>query len=326
VLATLTATLIVGCGGGGKNVGAVKPLPANLQEVKMALQGYAGPEEAAIFMAQERQFFAGVGLDVWTGAPISPDNPVKYVATGADDFAVALAAQVVIEREAGAPVVAVGSLVSRPTTAMIWLKKSKIHSIADLAGKTIAVPGITYQDGFLKSLLARSGLTVDDVKVKRVGYRLIPALLSGRADAIFGGSANLEGIELRSRGVHPVIVSGQSLGFPACDELVVVARSRFVDENPKLIRKLMSAVTHGAGAAVKDPEGAVAAVANAPEANPATSSDARKDEIEATLPLLSTTGYMSPARFRCLERWMYRQGLIHREPPVSALLTNRYSP
>lgn len=325
-LALFSAVFFAGCGEGSHDVKAVARPPTKLREVKVTLHGYAGPEEAGIFMAQQRRFFSAAGLRLWTGAPISPNNSVRYAATGVDDFGVAPLAQVVTERENGVPIVAIGSLISRPTVAMIWLRRSKIRSVADLKGKTIAVPGITYQEGFLKSLLARASLTLADVRVKIVGYHLVPALLSGRADAVFGGSANIQGVELRSRGAKPVVVGSQALGLPACEELVVVAGSRFVDRNPRLVRRFMAAVTHGATSAVEDPKGALAAVANAPEANPATSPEASEEQGEETIPLLSTTGHIRPRRARCLERWMHRHGLIQKEPLVSELVTNRYLP
>ena len=51
--------------------------------------------------------------------------------------------------------VAVAALVNRPLTSMIWLKKSGIKGIGQLAGKTIATAGIPYQEAFLKTILAR---------------------------------------------------------------------------------------------------------------------------------------------------------------------------
>jgi ABC-type nitrate/sulfonate/bicarbonate transport system substrate-binding protein len=71
---------------------------------------------------------------------------------------------------------------------------------------------------------------------------LVSALLSGRADAIFGGSWNVEGIELESRGAEPVITRIQDLGIPDYEELVMVARSDLVADDPRLIRDFMSAV------------------------------------------------------------------------------------
>src|SRR6478752_4595307 len=113
------------------------------------------------------------------------------------------------------PIVIIGSLISQPTAALIWAKESHINEIADLKGKTIAIPGLSFQRKFLEAALAQEGLAPGDVTIKAVGYKLVPALVSGQADAIFGGSGNPEGIELASRGVQPVVTSVQGLGVPA---------------------------------------------------------------------------------------------------------------
>jgi ABC-type nitrate/sulfonate/bicarbonate transport system substrate-binding protein len=103
-------------------------------------------------MALHRGFLEDVGLDVWAGSPLEPNRPASYVAKGTDDFGVVQQPQVVIAREKGMPIVAIGSVIS--------LKGSKIRGIRGLEGKTIAVPGIPYQERFLRALLARAGLTL----------------------------------------------------------------------------------------------------------------------------------------------------------------------
>jgi len=59
------------------------------------------------------------------------------------------------------------------------------------------------------------------------------------------------------------------------------------------------------------------------ETNPELSRKEMEAGVEATLPLLSRTGYMSPGKASRLVDWMHGQGLIQREPPPAALLTNR---
>jgi ABC-type nitrate/sulfonate/bicarbonate transport system substrate-binding protein len=139
---------------------------------------------------------------------------VTYVSTSTDDIGLTQEPQLAIAKEHGAPLVAVGSLISEPTAAMIWLRRSGIRGIADLRNKTIAVPGIPYQEEMLESVLARAGLKVEDVHVERAPYELVPTLLGEKADAIFGGSWNIEGVALRERGAKPVIRRVQELGIP----------------------------------------------------------------------------------------------------------------
>lgn len=318
------AVLMAGCGGEGEVETAEKPPERPRQSARpfaVTLDGFAGPENAGIIMAERLGYFEDVGLEVSASLPLTPVRPLKYAATGAVDLAVSYEPQLVLAQEEHVPVVAVGSLVSQPTAAMIWLEKSKIDGIADLRGRTIAIPGLNFQQDFLQSLLVRAGLTLADVKVKRVHYDAIPDLVSGRADAIFG-SWNLEGTELEARGLDPVITRVSSLGVPPYEELVLVARRDRLARDPQSIRDFMSALARGTAAALeKDPEVTTNVLLDVSEKK---NGKAMEAELEATLPLLSKSGRMSPERASELVDWMHEEGMIKRKPPVSGLLTNRY--
>jgi putative hydroxymethylpyrimidine transport system substrate-binding protein len=284
------------------------------------------PSTVPIQMAMEQGFFADVGLSVTAGAPILPSRPVNYVVSSTDDLGVAQQPQVAIAKENGAPVVAVGSLLPQPTAAMIWLKKSKIRGIGDLEGKTVAVPGIPYQEEMLESLLRRAGLKPGDVEVKHVGYELVPALLRGNVDATFGGSWNIEGIELRSRGANPVVRRVQDLGVPPYDELMVIVRADRASREPQVIREFMSAVTRAAAAVKEDPETAVRLIEASPERDVGLSHKEIEAQVKATLPLLSPTGYIDPERTGELITWMQDQEMIGQISSLSELFTNEYLP
>jgi putative hydroxymethylpyrimidine transport system substrate-binding protein len=323
VAGVLIVVLLVGCGGADGTSDSNKE-KADLHEVTLTLDGYPGPENVGILMAQQRGFFADAGLDVFVGRPIRPRRPVTYVSNNSYEFGVVQEPQVVLTRERGASIVAVGSLISHPTAALIWLKNSKIHTIADLKGKTIAITGVPYQEYLLVSVLARAGLKPEDVHVVKVAYRTVPALLEGRADAIFGGSWNLDGTLLRARGAKPVIRRVQDLGVPDYDEFQVIARTERVAADPKMIHSFMSAVARGTAAAVEDPEGALEAIEEGPEPNPEINRQEMEAQLKATLPLLSKSGYMNPEQAGELVEWMHRQGITQRELSVSKLLTNAY--
>lgn len=340
VATAVTALLLASCGGGSgsgtvestASRSAAKPRVAvrhterqhKLEHLDLTLAGLEGPESAGIVLADRNGYFTDAGLEVSVLTPVTPINSIEYVLNEFDDLGVAPEPQVVLAREKGFPIVAVGSLIPRPTAAMIWLGSSDIGGVEDLKGKTVAITGFSFQRDFLNSLLAQAGLTLKDVEVKTVGYRLVPSLVSGRADAIFGGSSNVEAVELESRGLHPVVTPLKDLGLPEYEQAVVIARRDRVSAEPKTIRRFMAAVRRGSVAAVKDPGAAADAIKAGDEQNPEASRKDTEAELERTLPLLSKAGRMSPRQARRLMAWMHSQGLIQQMSPVSSLLTNRY--
>ena len=189
--------------------------------------------------------------------------------------------------------IAVGALVDRPLTSMIWLKKSGIEGIGDLRGKTIATAGIPYQDAYLKTILARANLTPSDVKVVNVGFGLLPAIVGGSAEAMLGGFRNVEGVDLRLRGKDPVVTPVDQLGVPTYDELVLVAQRQRLEEDPESIRLFLAALARGTAAAAKSPKAATEALL---EANPDLDPKLTRAEVAATLPLLDPAARRPPLR------------------------------
>ena len=323
-LAVLAAALVLGaCGEKSED------LSGSPEHFDLTLDFYPNPDHAGIYVAEKKGYFRDAGLDVSIATPSDPAAPIKEVAAGRTDLAISYEPEVVLARQQGLDVVAVGALVDRPLTSMIWLKDSGIGGIADLRGKTIATAGIPYQDAYLKTILARANLSPDDVKTVDVGLGLLPAILGGKAQAILGGFRNVEGIDLRLRGKSPVVTPVDRLGVPTYDELVLVAQGERLSDDPEAIRLFIGALARGTAAAVGDPKLAASAVLDANKSlDPKTTSA----EIAATLPLLEPSqkgrpfGYMNPGSWADFAGWMRDNGLISSLPAISDLLSNDYLP
>jgi putative hydroxymethylpyrimidine transport system substrate-binding protein len=302
---------------------------AERQPFNLTLDFYPNPDHAGIYMAQEQGYFEEAGLDVSINSPSDPSAPLKLVAAGRSDLAISYEPELLLAREQGLDVVAVGALVNRPLTSMIWLRKSGVKGVGDLKGKTIATAGIPYQDAFLKTILARVKLTPDNVKSVNVGFGLIPALLSGKAEAMLGGYTNVEGIDLRERGKEPVVTPVDKLGVPTYDELVLVARRQSLEEDPERFRLFLAALGRGTAAAVEQPSAATEAVT---AANPDLEPKLTAAEVKATLPLLGARvkgqpyGYMDPRAWEAFAGWMRDNGLVESLLKPSEVLSNDYLP
>lgn len=322
------AVLLAGCGADEPDAGADGGSPARTyspahpKKLRVTLESSESAQNVGILMAAQQGYFADVGLDVWVGSPLEPSRPAAYVAKEIDDLGVVQLPQVPVGREKGMPIVAVGSLVSRPTLAMIWLRGSGIKGIADLEGKTIAIPGVPFQARFLEAVLARAGLTLDDVKLKRVAYELVPALVGGEADAIFGGSANIEGPEIQALGEKPIVTPAGDLGIPGYEELVLVARTKMVADEPVLIDDFLRAVERGTATAVAHPELALKVIRKALESVPPPDREMMEAQLEATLPLLSESRGIDPGRTQHLLDWMNENHLTDRSWTAEELIDN----
>lgn len=289
-------------------------------DLQVGLDEWESPEIAGILMATRRGDFADSDLKADASVAVGPQIVIPYVLEGVDDIGISHEPEVLRAKAEGAPIVVVGSLVSQPTAALIWLHKSKIGGIADLKGKTIGVPGLPFQELFLQKALAKGGLAPGEVKLESMGDRLVNELVAGNVDAILGRS-NLQGAELKTRGLDPVITPIKDLGIPGYEELVLIAQTKCASRRPQIFRKFLSALSRGTAAAVEDPEEALETLMAAEEANPKTGRKAMEAQLDATLPLISRAGDVSRAQARRLESWMHEEGVIQRKVPLRPLLS-----
>ena len=333
----ISLLLLAGCGGGGDETTkqgsslrvaerqAKQPPQTGEQPLEFTIDGYASPENVGILLADRLGYFAEAGLDIDVSDPLTPVNTVNYAVNQGSALTLSHQPQVVEAVDKGLPVVAVGNVVATATLALIWLPDSGIENLADLKGKTIGITGMSFEKDLLRAILGKAGLTIDEVEVERIDNELVPALVKGRADAILG-TWNVEGFQLEERGLEPVIKWVEELGVPGYDELVVITHRKRLAEDPQLIRAFMSAVSRGAKAAAANPRMAAEAIADAQHdfAHGGYEPKPTVAEVEATLPLLSRTGFMDPNGGKRISEWMHQQGFTNRQLPPSAFMTNRY--
>jgi putative hydroxymethylpyrimidine transport system substrate-binding protein len=323
-VAIAAAALALGCGEKDET-----GEPGRASEFTVALDFYVNPDHAGLFRALERGDFAEAGLDVHTRVPADPAAPIRQVAAGQVDLAISYEPEVLLAHEEGLPVIAVAAMVARPLTSLISLPEAGIAQPADLGGKTVATAGIPYQTAFLDAILEDASVERDEVEQVEVGLGLLPAVLSGRADAMLGGFRNVEGVDLELRGKDPRVVPVDRLGIPTYDELVLVANSERLEADPEPLRHFLEALERGTRDAAERPAAATAAVLEAGEGLEPRLTAA---EVEATLPLLRPEeegrpfGYMDPGEWDRFARFMEREGLIASAPPAQDVLTNQLLP
>lgn len=320
LLGAIAALLLVGCGGGdATDTTTTQRQPApEYGSLQVNLPAKADPEAAGYLLANRLGYFPQEKFHAWYVAPSHPARPPMYVQQELVNAAISHEPQAIQAIEDGRPLVAFGSLVPHPTMAMIWLKGSGIDSVADLKGKTIAIPGIRFQRDFLAAVLERAGLTLADVKVRMVSYYLDHELIQGRADAIFGGSMNTEGRLLQARGLDPVVTPVTDLGVPDYDELVLIARRDRYEEDPGLYQRLVRATVRGGESVGEKPGAATKAIVHVREGE--ISTKATRAGVEEMAPRFSRSGQIDPVKLQKLIDWMYAKGMIERKIPVSAVL------
>ena len=324
-VAAMLALGLLACGGDG---GATTGSAGNPEPFTLDLDWYVNPDHAGIYTAIDRGFFRQAGLDVKPQVPSDPSAPIKEVAAGRADLAISYEPEVLLAAERGLDVEAVAAVAGFPLTSLISLPEGGIGSAADLDGKTVGTAGIPYQSDYLETILQEAGLSPSSAEEVNLGLNLLPALIGGRVDAILGGFRNIEGVDLRLRGLDPQIIPVDRLGVPTYDELVLVARRSTVEDDPEAIRAFLEALARGTDYARAHPQEAANAVISAGKGLDPMQTRA---EVAATLPLLAPPqgkpyGYLDPNAWRAYAEWMAAHDLISQAPPTDQVLTNELLP
>ncbi|MEX2253184.1 MAG: ABC transporter substrate-binding protein [Thermoleophilaceae bacterium] len=323
-IASLAATLpVAGCGEKEDELSPKEP-----QSLSLMLDFFPNADHAGIYAAQAAGDFEDVGLDVKIRQPADPDAPIKQVAAGKVDVAIAYEPTVLLARDKGQPVVSVGALVQKPLTSIISLPRADIRGPEDLAGKTVGTAGIDYQDAFLRTILREAGVDRDSVETRNVGFALNPALLTRKVDATLGSFWNYEGTELKLKKRNPRIIRVNKAGVPTYDELVFVVNEKTLADEPGRVRAFLGAVGRGTRALRADPGKGIEGLL---KANKDLDPKLQRAVVRVTMPLFfppagKPYGYQDPAEWDRFAAWMRENELLEEPPQAGEAFSNRLLP
>jgi putative hydroxymethylpyrimidine transport system substrate-binding protein len=326
-LLALMLVVVAGCGEKSEpTAGAGKT-----ESLKVMLDWFPNPDHAGLYAAQASGEYQRAGLDVEFVAPPDASAPLKLLQAGRVDLAISYEPDVLLARDQGADVVAVGALVQKPLTSLMSVGDKAITDPKQLANKTVGTAGIPYQSAYLHTILARSGVNPDSVKEVNVGFKLTQAMLSKKVDATIGAFWNVEGVQLQQAGRKPHILRMEDLGVPTYDELVLAAARKDLDETgASKVRRFLQATARGYQLVKEDPDKGVDALL---KANPDLERDFTSASVKSTLPVFlpeddsKPFGWQEPRDWAAYEKWMRANDLL--KPPVQgerAPLTNEFLP
>jgi len=301
--------------------------PARSQQVNLLLDFFPNADHAGIYAAIAGGDFARAGLKVKPVVPSDPSAPLKLLAAGKADIAISYEPELLLGRDKGLDLVAVGALVQKPLTSIIAIGKPDLK-VADLEGHTIGTAGIPYQSAYLKTVLEHAGADPSKVKEINVGFNLVPAMLSKKVYATLGGFSNYEGLQLERAHKRPGVIPVDRAGVPTYNELIFVARAGDLRTRGPMIRAFLQSVARGTASLRSDPAAGIGALL---KDNKDLDRGLQLASVQKTLPAFFPTdtakpfGYMNPGEWAAYGRWMVANKLL-KQPPAGRSLTNEFLP
>ncbi|MBU6363925.1 MAG: ABC transporter substrate-binding protein [Acidobacteria bacterium] len=327
-LALLPAVL-AGCGGDNASTAGSTGTTAGgtPEEVSLVLDWFPNADHAGIAVAQEKGLDAKAGAEISTSVPSDPTTTLTAIAAGKKDLGITYAPELLIARAKGVPVKAVGAIAQVPLNSIIARSDRGITRPRDLEGKVVGIAGVPSDRALLDTVVKADGGDPAKVQTKVVGYSLAPSLAAGKVDAVIGAYWNIEGADLRRKGVPITVMRIDEYGVPRYDELVVVASEDAIRDRPAAIRAALAGIAAGTDAAAADAGAAVAALE---KANPDIAKQVLPAQVKDTLPALRPDGgaalRMDAAQWDALAAWMAEKGLVKGEVSGSGAIDTSLLP
>jgi len=247
--------LIVGCGNSSKAIS-----PGN-HKVVLQLNWVPDPTFTGEYLAK-RSYWRDRGLDVEILSGSSQIDPIAAVVSKKADFAVVGADKAVIAHTNGADIRVVAVDFQRNPVGWIVRTKHNIHCFRDMVGRrdlTLGDKVGTETTAILKVCLKRSGIA-NKLTSTGVGFDL--PFFMDRPDLVYPVYLNEEPIRVAKQHIQVTEIdpADQKNGRVRMYGNVIVARTTFVNENPKVAEAMVSGLRAGWERARDDEQGALAMI------------------------------------------------------------------
>lgn len=313
--------LVVGLTGCAGSTSAGQP--AQLHRVSLGVGYIPNVQFAPLYVAQKKGFYAEEGLDVNIEYGFE-DDFVALAAQGERDFAVASGDQVILARAQGLPITYVMKWYERFPVALLLGPGQAVSSPAELAGKTIGLPGF-FGASYVgwKGLVYAANIDESAVKVEDIGFTQAAAIQQGTVDGAMVYIAN-EPIQLRNEGLDVSVIEVSDYLNLISNGLVV--GDKLLQADPELVQKMVRATLRGLQYTIDTPDEAFKIVREViPEM---TDADApvQRQVLDASIELWRSQqpGVTDRQAWQNSGDFMRDTGLLQTEVNVDQLFTNQF--
>lgn len=317
LLALLLVAALAGCGRP-----AAESNPAPLREVSIVLDWYPNAVHSFLYVAQERGYFTDEGLQVQIKMPSeNPTDGIKLVGAGRETFALYYHPDILTARfNEAIPIVAVAAVVREPLSGIMAPAGAGIASPRDLAGRRVGYPSIPLNLHMVDTMVTAAGGDAGQVEMIDIGWDLIPAIATGRVDAVSGAYVNHELPIFENEGLAMVRFAPEDFGVPRYYELMLITGERTLQEDPELVAAFWRAAARGHRDVAADPAAGLQVLLDNQRAEFPLKEDVEAFSLGWLLPRMEEAGLPFGAqeaeRWQEVAAWLVERGILAEPPQV----------
>jgi putative hydroxymethylpyrimidine transport system substrate-binding protein len=287
------------------------------QTLRLMLDWFPNVDHLPVYVARENGYFAEQGIQVEIISPSETSDALKLAAVGNVDLAVSYQPQTIIAAGQGLALKVVAPLVRHPLTTLLFLADNGIEHPTDLSGRKIGytVPGL--MDVLLEAFASIN--RIEDYTPVNVGFTILPALVSGKVDAVMGPFKTYETVGMAQHGYRAAFFELEKWGIPDYEELIFVCSPAVLDKKQDAVKGFVLALEKAFAYVADHPEKSLAMYLDAvPQAD-------RKIETDAfalTRPYFANTLGHDPDKWQAFADFALTHGLIKNSVNAAALIHN----
>lgn len=316
--------LFLTAAGCGINQEAENP-DQKVDQIRLPMGYIPNVQYAPFYVADKLGFFAEENLDLEFDYSYETDG-VALVGANELSFSIVSGEQVPIARAEGLPIVYVMAWYDRYPVAVIAKTEQGITIPEKLEGKSVGLPGLFGANYVgLRALLGEVGLQESDLRLDSIGFNQVEVLATDADQAVVGYLAN-EPVQLQAQGYEIDVIAVADYVDLVSNGLLT--NQKTIEENPELVRRMVSAVIKGIQYTVENPEEAYEVCFDYVDGLENADQDVQMAVLETSISLYQTDpyGYSDQEAWENMQDVLLTMGLMKEEINLESVYSNEFIP
>jgi NitT/TauT family transport system substrate-binding protein len=279
---------------------------------------------AGVYYAYSEGYFReeGIDLTIQTGGP--EIDGIKLVASGAEQFGITSASQILQAREKGIPVVAVAIIYQGNPTCFFAKESAGIKTPKDWVGKTVGVKYGLELEYYYRAILENQGIEPKSVNAEAIQFDMA-RFFEGKVDVWCGYTINEPNIAIE-QGFPVTIISPDDYGVKVSGDTIFTTE-KILREKPQLVQGFINALLKGWQEALVNRRLAINKVR---EVDGQLKEKHETRMLNSAAKLIDTPhimgkiGWMTEQQWSVMHGFLKEYGLIKKDVPVSSAFNNRF--
>ena len=290
-----------------------------LDQVSVRLKWLHQAQFAGLYVADQKDFYAEENIKVTLHPGGVEQGGNALAASGEEDFAIVGAAQVLVARSQGLPVVACAAIYRTDPVVYFAMSGSGIERPQDFIGKRVAVSPANF---VLPAMMNKLGLSMDQFELVPLEHDM-KTFFDGKVDVWIGYLTD-QVIAAREQGYELNLIYPAHYGIHVYSD-VIIASENMIADNPDLVERFLRATLRGWRYAIENPDEAAAITLKYDE----TLDEAhQKAMMEAQMPLIHTgedqIGWMKDEIWQGMHEILLEQGVLTEPLDVEQVYTTEF--